>query len=336
LRASSSSPFPTVPTVPLVSVVIPLYNKVRYIGRALDSVLAQTFSDFEVIVVNDGSTDGSGKAVEQYTDPRIRLVHREHVNSAGGHAARNLGIAEARADLVAFLDADDEWLPEHLEAILRMRQRFPDCGAYTTARRIIEKGGRRWTPAFATIPESPWEGIIPNYFRTVLLEGDPVNSSSVVIPKRVFDCVGLFPAGVLRGGDTDMWCRIALTYPIAFSTQVGEICHREVEGRISHSPKPRELRVIESLKRALELGTLPTEVPRVDVVEYKNKLHIICASRCIHAGLSMKAREHLRAAVSTGLFRRTRRFMYVLTFVPGTLARWALRIMRRSAKSVSA
>ena len=91
------------PIGPAVSVVVPLYNKERHVARAIQSVLDQAFDDFELIVVNDGSTDGSVEVVKTFKDPRIRLVHREHVNSGGGHAARNLGIAESRACLIAFL-----------------------------------------------------------------------------------------------------------------------------------------------------------------------------------------------------------------------------------------
>src|SRR5262245_30953172 len=95
-----------------VSVIIPLYNKRPYIARALDSVLQQSLSDIEVLIVNDGSTDGSETIVKACTDPRVRLIHQ--VN-AGPGAARNRGLGEATSPLIAFLDADDEWLPTYLE-----------------------------------------------------------------------------------------------------------------------------------------------------------------------------------------------------------------------------
>lgn len=94
-----------------VSAIIPLYNKAPYIQRALDSVLAQTLQDLELIVVDDGSTDGGGEIVERCSDPRVRLIRQEN---GGPGAARNRGLREARGDIVAFLDADDEWLPRYL------------------------------------------------------------------------------------------------------------------------------------------------------------------------------------------------------------------------------
>ena len=99
-----------------LSIVVPLFNKAAYIRRALDSVARQTFGDFEVIIVDDGSTDGGEKIAGSYPDARFRVIHQEN---QGPGAARNAGIAEATGELTAFLDADDEWLPHHLEAAVK-------------------------------------------------------------------------------------------------------------------------------------------------------------------------------------------------------------------------
>ncbi len=104
----------------MVSVVVPLYNKLRWIQRALDSIAAQTLADIEVIVVDDGSTDGGDAIAQSYPDPRFRLIRQAN---AGPGSARNRGLLECRAELVAFLDADDEWLPEYLETIAGELQR---------------------------------------------------------------------------------------------------------------------------------------------------------------------------------------------------------------------
>jgi hypothetical protein len=103
--------------MPRVSVIIPLFNKAPFIGRALQSVAAQTFADSEVIVVDDGSSDGGAKIVEQFNDARVRLIKQDN---AGPGAARNRGLAEAQGELIAFLDADDEWLPEFLADGVRL------------------------------------------------------------------------------------------------------------------------------------------------------------------------------------------------------------------------
>ena len=111
----------------MISGIIPLYNKAESIATALDCVLAQTYQDFEVVVVDDGSTDKGATIVEQYTDPRIRLVCQEN---AGVSAARNKGIEEAKGEYVAFLDADDEWMPEYLENQYSLTLRYPQCDVH--------------------------------------------------------------------------------------------------------------------------------------------------------------------------------------------------------------
>ena len=107
-----------------ISVVIPLYNKERYIHRAVESVLSQKIAPDEVIIVDDGSTDGGAREVKKISDFRIRLVQQ---SNSGECAARNRGIDEARNELVAFLDADDEWKPDFLAQIHRLMNNFPDC-----------------------------------------------------------------------------------------------------------------------------------------------------------------------------------------------------------------
>ena len=315
-----------------ISVVIPLHNKARYVSRALDSVLGQIHHDFEVVVVNDGSTDGSDDVVRRYTDPRIRLIHREHVNSEGGHAARNLGIAESRADLIAFLDADDEWLPEHLATIVRLSQRHPECGAYATAYEIVDGQHRRRRPAFSGIPPSPWEGVIPNYF---CYRSTPVCSSSVAVPRRVFNSVGLFPEGVGRSGDSYMWWRIALKYRMSASTRVGAVYHHDAGNRAGEQYtvaqlRDREQRLNKLIDDALRSGGLPQGVTSDDLVEYRNVRSIALADTLAATGNAADAREYLRAAVSTRRHRIRWGRAWLLSFVPAS-TRAALRRVIRGA-----
>jgi len=137
-----------------VSVIIPLYNKARYIRRTLDSVLAQTYGDFEVIVVDDGSNDDGPDVVNSYNDSRIRLIHQEN---AGPGAARNHGTRRSKSALVTYLDADDEWLPEFVRTSVRILADHPDCdfaaSGYYIGRERIDRG-RQLTQH--RIPVGPW------------------------------------------------------------------------------------------------------------------------------------------------------------------------------------
>lgn len=188
--------------MPGVSIVIPLYNKGPHIARALNSALTQTLQDFEVIVVDDGSTDNGANIVMDFNDPRIRLVQQENM---GVSAARNRGVYESTSDFIAFLDADDEWMSSHLETILRLRNMYPEAGMYATAYKINMPNRKTLRPCYKFISNAPWEGIIPNYFKSAALGDPPVCSSSVAIPKKIFIEVGGFSQAYCWGEDGDLW-----------------------------------------------------------------------------------------------------------------------------------
>lgn len=214
--------------MPTISVVIPLYNKKQYIKRAIDSVLAQTVQEFEIIVVNDGSTDNGADVVRSIPDDRIRLIEQEN---KGVSVARNRGIETSQSELVAFLDADDEYKSHFLATVLRLKERFPASGAYATAYEIKEPNGKTKKQVYKAIPPHPWEGVIPNYFKSAL-GVHLVCSSSVAVVKAVFKKAGLFPSGEKFGEDLDEWIRIAIDYPIAFSTEINSIYHQDANNRV--------------------------------------------------------------------------------------------------------
>ncbi|MDP8208205.1 MAG: glycosyltransferase family 2 protein [Candidatus Electryonea clarkiae] len=214
----------------MISVVIPLYNKVRHIKRAIDSVLAQTYREFELIIINDGSTDKSEHVLEDYTDPRIRLIHREHINSWGGHAARNLGIENAKYEFIAFLDADDEWMPDYLETIVLLIEKYPGVGAWSTAYCRIEKDGsqREWQGNVVIIIGDRNAGIIDIFSRYAR----PFYTSSITIRKKALILIGGFPDGVASGGDRDTWYRLAFRFPIACCVEPKVYYYRNVQNPI--------------------------------------------------------------------------------------------------------
>lgn len=225
----------------MITVVIPLYNKENTIVTALESVLAQTYQDFEVVVVDDGSTDGGAAIVEQYADPRIRLIRQAN---AGVSAARNNGIAEARGEYVAFLDADDEWMPEFLEEIVALQQEFPDCRAQAT-NYIFNSYGVKSPTILRKIPFEGEHGVLTNYFEVASHSHPPVCSICVCIERALLLKIGGFPLGIKSGEDLLTWARIAVRTDWAYSLKSCAVFNVEGYG-VNERPKriPAEVDVV--------------------------------------------------------------------------------------------
>lgn len=190
------------------SVIMPLYNKAPYVRKAVESVVDQTFADWELIVVDDCSTDGSAAIVEQIVDPRIRIIRLEENGGVG--SARNRGVAESTAPFVCFLDADDWWEPTFLEEMAALIERHPDAGIYGTGYYIVKNGKKRVAPI--GVDEEFTEGEINYcqvYAKTLCM---PLTSISVCMPHRVFDEAGGFPVGITLGEDFLLWLRIVLKH----------------------------------------------------------------------------------------------------------------------------
>ena len=215
------------------SVVIPLYNKKNFIENTINSVLDQSLQEFEVIIVNDGSTDTSLEIVKQFKDPRISIIS---IDNSGVSKARNIGIEHARANYIAFLDADDFWKKNHLEKLYHLIKNNPLCGLYASAyakkhNNLILKS------KFLGIPDDKnWTGIVKDYFHSSLINSIAW-SSSVAIPKKVLEEFNGFDENITLGAgeDTDLWIRIALKYKVAFSNTVTAIHNLDGDNRLSNT-----------------------------------------------------------------------------------------------------
>ncbi|HJJ34500.1 MAG TPA: glycosyltransferase [Methanocorpusculum sp.] len=222
-------------TPPRISIIVPLYNKVNEVERAIDSIFAQTIQDFELIIVDGGSTDGSLDVIKKYeTDPRYHLIHQI---SKGLPAGRNEGIAAARTDIIAFLDADDSWCPTFLEKIFHLQKKYPNAGLYATAY-ATSYGDHIRKPRLSGIPSSPWEGLIESYFRSSALAFIyPFAPCCVAIPKSTFEKIGLFNPNLRTGEDAEMWGRIALRLPLAFTSSIGAVYSAVATNKMTDNPK---------------------------------------------------------------------------------------------------
>ena len=194
----------------MISVVIPLFNKQGSIRSTIESVLAQSFRDFELIIVDDGSTDGSMAAIKSINDPRIRLIKKRN---GGVSSARNEGIRRATGEYVAFLDGDDLWEPGFLAEVISLVQFYPEAGIIGTSYYFLENGKMRRA-------EKPladgFHGIIDN---TSWDKGHLFWTSAVCCKKSALEDIGLFDERIDFGEDLDVWWRIMLKYPAAFSNK---------------------------------------------------------------------------------------------------------------------
>lgn len=196
--------------MPHFSVIIPLYNKAPYVAKTVESVLAQTHGDYELIIIDNGSTDGSNGVISQFTDPRIRIVRLEE--NIGVSNARNKGVELSTAPYITFLDADDWWEPTFLEEMAALVERHPGAGIYGTSYYIVKNGKKRVAPI--GVEDGFTEGEI-NYCRvyakTLCM---PLTSISICMPRTVFEESGGFPANIKLGEDFLLWIRVALKHQV--------------------------------------------------------------------------------------------------------------------------
>jgi glycosyltransferase involved in cell wall biosynthesis len=194
----------------MFDIVMPLYNKANFVPETVESALAQTFRDWTLLVVDDGSTDGSVAAVEAFNDPRIRVLRQ---TNAGPGAARNLGITSGTSDWIAFLDADDVWLPDHLAVLDSIRRRFPEAALIGSAF-VPWEGEARMAPA----ARAGGDPRLIRYFHEVASGRAPFFTSSAAFSRRAVNSVGLLKP-VMMEDETEFWARLALHGPVAASAR---------------------------------------------------------------------------------------------------------------------
>lgn len=203
----------------LISVVIPLYNKAATVLRAVESVRAQSWQSWELIVVDDGSSDGGAALVRQLADPRIRVLTQ---TNAGVSVARNLGLLQAQAEWVAFLDADDYWRPDHLARLAALVDKFPDATLLGASYGFEdERGHWRRVPIREAYLRDP-SGLVEvrDFFADAVdMTYLPATASSVLLPRALSLKLGGFPAGITAGEDQLMWARLACAGRFALSVE---------------------------------------------------------------------------------------------------------------------
>lgn len=257
---------------PRFDVVMPLYNKRDYVEDAIRSVLAQAELN-ELIVVDDGSTDGGAERVAAlaHQDARVRLVRQPN---AGVSAARNHGVQASMADYVAFLDADDLYLPGFLQQIAALAARYPEAALLGTAYRRFS--GAAAAARVANAPDSALDAgrLVPSFFEE-WARGSFIFTSSICVRRQaLLELDALFPPGERLGEDQDVWFRLAERHPVAASARAlalyrvdaaGSLtasialpgllpCYRRLEGRLARGDYPA--RHVKGARRMLAVSYL--------------------------------------------------------------------------------
>lgn len=283
-----------------VSVIIPLYNKAPYVTKALESVASQTYTDWECIIVNDGSTDNSLAVVNDYclmlNDERFLVINQEN---AGVSAARNRGIAESNGEFVCFLDADDWWAPEFIDEMMKLVNAYPEAGIYGCDYYRVKNGKLLTYPKHAS-------GYI-NYYKVYTRSGAmPLHPDGVLIPRHVLDDLvnrstlnaqrsEWFPVGIKMGEDFLFFMKIVSLYKVAYLNkqlvyfnQDADACNRATTKL--HDPKYHMLWNLKDIDECLLLNA-DSQVRQ----DYKAMIDFL---RVFSLGAYLKSSEYHDAAAA--------------------------------------
>lgn len=326
-----------------VSVVIPTYNCAQYLRAAVDSVLAQHHKDFEVIVVDDGSTDGTEEALADYQG-KLRYVRTDN---AGVAAARNRGLTEAAGDFVAFLDADDWWDPWKLTVQLAALAAFPEAGLVfsdfsvsdLTGRQIIERGLRWKYGVVSDAENTPWTNVFSESKRiswtigqgntssadayhgrvgSWLFRGNMINTSSVLLRRDVINQIGTFDRGLTTEEDYDYWLRVARCCSMIFVD----------EPLLNFRRRPGQLTEADQIERIL--GNVATVLTRastcldgeLDQADINNRIAGIHRELCIvklRQSNQAEARRQIEYSLQYAPKSRRAKVLRVLAHMPAGL-----------------
>lgn len=207
-----------------ISVVIPLFNKEKYIKRALNSILEQTYPVSEIIVVDDGSTDKGSDVVRSMNVSKVKIIRQKNL---GASTARNTGVMATKSSHIAFLDADDYWYGNHVSILIDLINKYPHCGAYSTLFEIESeyKNKKSFEKVFSRCISSN------DFISTYSFNLRMLSCSTACVNRRAFYSAGCFPEGVSHGEDTILWFEIGARYDVAITKAITAVYCRDIEDR---------------------------------------------------------------------------------------------------------
>jgi len=301
---------------PAVSVIIPAYNAAALIRETLESVFQQTYSDFEVLLVNDGSLDTA--ELEAAIRPFLNRLRYFRQENRGPSSARNLGIRQARGRYLALLDSDDLWLPHHLERQIANFAADSELGL-VYANNLRLRGETAVGMGFDFVPQHG-----PATLESLLAEDCTVNTSSVVVSREAVLAAGLFDETINRCEDFDLWLRLAAHGTrIAYDREV-QVVHRLGHGLSSNSESMKRGRAAVYRKAAARLPLSPSQKSMVDrkLAQLDGEIELELAKQYLHAGRFQDARWAVQRAHSIAPAVRLRAAAFALACCP-RLLRWS-------------
>lgn len=260
----------------LVSIILPTYNRAEFIGKALDSVLAQTYTKWECIIIDDGSTDNTRELLEAYGDSRFKYLHQENQGVSG---ARNTGIAQSKGEILALLDSDDEWMPNKLEFQLDYMQ----TNGYEVCQteEIWVRGGKRVNqPAKYAKPEG--------WFFDKSLEMCLISPSCTMFTKAAWEHIGPFDVEMASCEDYDMWLRACLKYPVGLVREKLTVKHGGRSDQLSICVPCADIYRIRALMKILQSRKLDDKQRGMALASLEKKVGIY-AQGCEKRGKSGEA-----------------------------------------------
>lgn len=314
--------------MPLISVIIPTYNREKFIGKAIDSVLRQGFPDLEIIVIDDGSTDGTRKVLEAYGDT-VRCIYQEN---SGVSSARNSGIRSARGMWLAFLDSDDEWMPDYLSAQIQYCEEYSEAVAHITNAVTIGLDGRRSSLFVETGLITKFKANPSLIFErplSAIVKHAPWFLQSAIMRKDMVLTAGLLDEELSIAEDFDLVARVALRGPFTFCNRELVEVHRRQESMESLSRQSLKRGIYRySSFRKVYVNLL--QAPGLTASERAGLLSALsCTQRAlgnmlVMADRKLEARQMYKDSLFASLSLRSL-IKYVVTFLPGDVSRVLVR-----------
>jgi glycosyltransferase involved in cell wall biosynthesis len=310
-------------TKPAVTVAMPMYNKARFVVATVQSALAQTFTDFEIMVVDDGSNDGSAERLTALAEPKLTVIRQQN---AGVAAARTRAMREGQGPYVAFLDADDLWHPDHLSHLMELTRRYPEADLLGNNYAECPAQGA----SFAWEYPAPHYRLMGDYFSECATSRAPFYTSSCMVRRERALQAGGFPLGNNCGEDLALWMRLAECAPVAVSDFVGCLYRRGIDS-LSLNPSYRNATDV-SMLTLLDILNRHADWPekrKASLQEYHSRLALAHCLDCLRAGETDQARRYLTPAAGTRLMRRRLWQARFLSILPASLREVSFRLFEQ-------